>query len=98
MKKLKINFSVLALISGLTLAFATQSFKSETDLKYRLDESTGVWSPESGTKGDQYGCELSSDICTARFPVGVNPNDQENDSYPGIAQPSDVEDGIYFEM
>ncbi len=68
------------------------------------------WANDSGTwvnvTGQQqsgggvirdYRCTSSETTCTAEFPEGVNPNDQDHDSYPGTASPSNVVLGVYAE-
>jgi hypothetical protein len=96
MKTLKINFVAAIAILGLLFAFISESsYSNISTSKYELNESSGVWTPVSGTQGIDYECRESVNTCTAMFPSQVNPNDQENDAYPGTADPSDIVEGDY---
>ncbi|MEJ7693834.1 hypothetical protein [Daejeonella sp.] len=90
MKTLKINFSVLALILGLTLAFTGSAFKPAVvgDLHAKI---SGVWTdiPDNYTQGVDYTC-VESGQCTARFDLqGSEAPSDEN------MIPSSLEDGTY---
>jgi len=98
-KKISI-LGVAALIIGGTAAFTTS--KSESVLiKYGYDQSTSMWEDVTGLQQSDpnttrdYRCDESSNTCTAEFPEDVNPNDQANDSHPGVVSPTNIQEGDF---
>lgn len=45
---------------------------------------------------EDYNCDISENLCTEEYPELVNPNDQANDAYPGIATPVNRVDGDFY--
>jgi len=90
MKTLKINFGVLALILGLTLAFTGSAFKPAVvgDLHAKI---SGVWTdiPDTYVQGTDYTC-VNSGNCTARFDLAENEEPTDENYIP-----SSLEDGTY---
>jgi hypothetical protein len=87
MKNLKLNFAVAALVLGFGSAMATthHAFANRT---WGYDQSTGKYILVSSTPG--YSCDPSAQVCTADYPLDVDPNNQATDQHPGIAQPSNI--------
>lgn len=101
MKKLfKTNLLVLAMLFAIGTAFAFKIEKSNsTDQKWaNMSGSyinvTGLEQSDEETVRD-YSCTGLETICTEEYPAGVNPNDQENDSFPGTALPTNQIFGVY---
>ena len=85
MKNLRLKMAVAALVLGVGSAMATahNPFANRTWAKDSLGHYSDV-------TGQAYDCTPGTQVCTEDYPTGVNPNNQSTDSYPGIAQPSNV--------
>lgn len=82
MKTFKINFGVLALILGLTLAFTGSAFKPAIvgDLHAKIG---GVWTdiPDTYVQGTDYTCG-GDGMCTARFELAENEEPTDENYIP----------------
>lgn len=89
MKHLKVSISAMALILGMSAAFATAGHRNLDDKKWGVNRSTGMYEDITGQSEDtEYECNSDEGICTETFPSDVNPNDQANDQHPGVALPT----------
>jgi hypothetical protein len=90
MKSLKVKLSAIAFVLGFGSALAT-SHHAFANRKWGLDQSTGKYVEVTGLSTPSgYTCETSANVCTADYPMDVNPNSQANDQHPGIAQPTNI--------
>jgi len=89
MNRLKIKLSVLAVILGISGAFATMQHRGLDDQKWSRNPISGVYTNITGEQqGPDYHCTESTDVCTATYPEGQDPN-----SNP--ASPLSVETGLF---
>lgn len=96
MKNLKIKLAILAILMGVSAAFATAPHRAFANQKWGRDAATGLYLNITGqSKGIDYTCTGSSAVCTAVYPQGVDPNDQDHDAYPGTAAPVSTELGAF---
>ncbi|KQB99886.1 hypothetical protein [Pedobacter sp. Hv1] len=81
------KFGLLALV---LVAFSTLAFKAptkDTDVLYKRDNISGVWSPVTTSS---YYCDGDLNICTQLYPAGKNPTDNPDDyieETPGVYTP-----------
>jgi hypothetical protein len=94
MKSLKMNMSVLALLLGVSAATFAAVNKS-ADRKWGLRSNGQFVDVTSQSQGNQYLCSGLTNTCTEMYPEGVNPNDQENDQFPGVAEATDIISGNF---
>lgn len=73
MKKIKFNFGAIAVVLGLTAAFAFKSPEVREDqvLWTRISPTGNTWTDNIPSTA---GCEPSSQVCKAYFPDDYNPN------------------------
>ena len=70
MRKLKLNFGILAFIAGLTMAITGTAFKSSSfNGVYGKVNGTGPWVDVNSSPGpnQEYYCDLLGDLCHAEF-------------------------------
>ncbi|RFZ92876.1 hypothetical protein D0C36_15915 [Mucilaginibacter conchicola] len=97
MKNLKVKLAAIALVlgAGSALASAHHAFATR---KWGKDASTGIYTEVTGLSSPSgYRCQNSSNVCTEEYPTDVDPNNQANDSHPGIAQPSNTVLGTFLQ-
>jgi hypothetical protein len=89
MKNLKFQFALAAMLLGFGGAVATAQHRSLVDQKWARNPVTGLYTNITGqNQGFEYDCDHSSDVCTATYPPGQDPN-----SNP--ASPISVEEGLF---
>jgi hypothetical protein len=89
MKSLKIKLSALAVILAVSGAFATRQPKHFAAHTWGRDAVSGQYTDITGEKeGTDYNCDPGTDVCTATYPAGQDPN-----SNP--ASPLSVENGVF---
>jgi hypothetical protein len=94
MKNLKVKLSVLALILGMSTAFAGLQHKRFGIQKW-TEDAGGAYSPVTGTKGIDYLCSESANHCTETYPDTVNPNTNPPLGEQGHVEPTSVELGDF---
>lgn len=89
MKNLKIKLAALALILGVSGAFATMKPRHFDAHKWSRDATTGAYTDITGKLlGQDYNCQVSSSVCTATYPASQDPNTNSD-------SPLSVENGIF---
>lgn len=98
MKNLRISMSAMALILGMSAAFATTASNHRSGTKtWGLNQSTGMYEDVTGQEeGLDFECRSGVTTCTEEYAEDVNPNDQANDQHPGTASPISVETGRFI--
>lgn len=78
MKTQKFQVAALALILGIGSAVASNRPSSLTNHKWSRD-AQGIYTDITGEqKGTDYNCDASSNVCTATYPQGQDPNTNPN--------------------
>jgi hypothetical protein len=94
MKNLKVNLGALALLLGISAASFGAIHRS-ADHKWGL-QSNGEYIEVTGqSQGPDYRCTGDENVCTETYPEGVDPNDQDNDTFPGVAEPTAIVSGNF---
>jgi hypothetical protein len=89
MKNLKIKLAALALILGVSGAFATMKPRHFDARKWSRNAASGAYTDITGEQlGQDYNCQFSSAVCTATYPAGQDPNTKSD-------TPLSVENGIF---
>ena len=95
MKNLKVKLSFLALLLGVSSAFAGMSQQRFANRKWTKDPSTGIYNPVTGQKGTDYLCSESANNCTETYPETIDPNTNPAVGQPGHVNPTSVELGDF---
>jgi hypothetical protein len=91
MKRMKINFALIALVLGVSAAFATEGNAAFSNMKYRFDGTQWI-NINTQVLGTDYNCNQThpSDLCTAKFTQDPNVN--------GTGTENTVESGDYVAL